>query len=123
MFSETEAEFEASSSDQAFGDVTISLGYWYYRSIVVHTVPYVVVIISVFSSDIIFMETDWWLVCLLAILYTLLNYAVCTYNRVNVLYYMDWSIISSISAYSPLFSTVGFTTLALAHHIFICIIT
>ena len=123
IFSETETQFRAGSSDQAFGDNGWSLGYWYYRSIVIHTVPYFMTLICVFSSDVIFMETDWWLLVLIGILYTLFNYAACTYNRVNVIYYMDWSIISAISAYSPLFCTVGFTTVALAHHFFIVCMT
>ena len=51
---------------------------------------------TVFISDIIFMETDWWLLLFTALLYMLTNYGICTWLQVDSVYFMDWAVISKI---------------------------
>ena len=66
-------------TDEAFGDNVASLSYFYYRSIVKNTMPLVMSILLIFGSDIIFLESDWWLSICAALTYTLMNYCVCQY--------------------------------------------
>ena len=63
--------------DEAFGDNEVTLAYFYYRSVIKHTLPFIMSLSSVFGSDIIFLESDWWLVIMLSISYTAVNYSVC----------------------------------------------
>ena len=55
------------------GDVFVNEVIWYYRSIVIHTLPFVVMACSVLLTDVTFLESDWWLVLLTGLLYTLTN--------------------------------------------------
>ena len=109
--------------DEAFGDNALTLTYFYYRSIIKHTLPFLMSVSSIFGSDIIFLESDWWLVVVLAISYTATNYSICEYAGNNKVYFMDWTIVSKITPYSPIVAGVGFTIITLAFHFFLCLFT
>lgn len=74
-------------------------------------------------TDTIFLETDWFLLFNTTIVYLLVNWAVTKYSGKDSVYFLDWSEISSINAYSPIVSGVGFTVMGLAQHFFLCMFT
>jgi hypothetical protein len=68
---------------------------------------------TIFFSDIIFLESDWYLVFVISALYLLINFGMCEYADTKQVYFLDWSIVSKISAYSPMVASIGFSILAL----------
>ena len=97
--------------------------FFYYKAVLVNTLPFLLLCWNVFLSDVIFLESDWWIICLTAFLYMMTNYIVCTILSVDSVYYMNWSKISAIEAYSPLVSTVCYMLIALACHFFMCLMS
>ena len=59
----------------------------------IHTVPIILSTISIFSADIIFLETDWWLNFEFCIFYLFLNYSLAEYSGNDVVYYLNWSTV------------------------------
>jgi hypothetical protein len=74
-------------------------------------------------TETIFLETDWFLIFNTTILYLLVNWAVTKYSGKNAVYFLDWSTINSINAYSPLVAGVGFAIISLAQHFFLSMLT
>jgi len=94
IFPSTQQMYKEGATDEAFGDNTVSLTYFYYRSIIKNTLPLLMSITMIFGSDVIILESDWWLSVLMAITYTFTNYAVCQYVKKDTVYFMDWGVIS-----------------------------
>lgn len=74
-------------------------------------------------SETIFLETDWFLLSNTAIVYLLVNWAVTKYSGKDSSYFLDWSEISKINAYSPLVSGLGFIVVSEAQHFFLTMFT
>jgi hypothetical protein len=94
IFPEQNEHYKAATAKYILGDNYFTDFYWYYRSIVLHSLPFFLMMICVFMTDIIFLETDWWLISLTAFFYTMFNYAVTVYLGLDKVYYMDWGIVS-----------------------------
>ena len=63
--------------DEAFGTNDFTTVYFYIRSILTHTTPYLALWFMTFTADIIYLESDWYLVLLYGIVYTFINFSVC----------------------------------------------
>lgn len=116
-------QYKLSTLDETYGENWYSVSYYYYRSIVMHSLPFMMTICTIFFSDIIFLESDWYIVFVITALYLIINFALCEYTGTNSVYFLDWSIISKISAYSPLVASVGFSIIALGQHFFYVLMT
>ena len=119
----TEEAFRESSFDEAFGSSQAAQTWWWVRSVLKHLLPYIACLASCVITDVIFLETDWWLIPLTGLAYTFVNFMVCRYKGVNSVYFMDWTNHSDITAYSPFVDCVAFTIVALASHFFMCLAT
>lgn len=114
VFPRTYDLYKASSVDETYGDNVWSLSYFYLRGMLQHTLPLLISLGQTFTTDVIVLETDWLLVVLTSVLYVATNWAVSKYAVEDDVYFLDWSTISRISAYSPLVAGAGFTVVALA---------
>jgi hypothetical protein len=120
----TGVDFYKSSLDEAFGSNIYSNSYFFVRNILVHTVPFVSTIFSIFMADIVFLESDWWLNVDIAVGYLFVNYAVMEYSGTDQIYYLNWADQNgSIGAYTPVFTTFLFGTIAFGMHFMMCLIT
>jgi hypothetical protein len=91
----TGQDYYKSSLDEAFGIESSYLtlivqSYFMVRNIVVHTLPFIMSMVSVFMADVVFLESDWWIIFDTAALYLFTNYAVTYYSGTNLVYYFDW---------------------------------
>ena len=50
----------------------------------------------IFMSDVVFLETDWYLIFVMTIWYTFTNWSVAKYAGVDTIYFMNWSLTNSI---------------------------
>ena len=114
MFPRTFELYKASSIDETYGDSVWSLSYFYLRGVLQHSLPFLISLGQTFATDVIVLETDWHLLVTVSVLYVATNWAVSKYAVEDDVYFLDWSTISRISAYSPLVSGAGFTVLSLA---------
>ena len=53
--------------------------YYYARNVYIHNMPFIITTVSIFSADIIFLESDWWLLFEIAVLYIFTNYSMAYY--------------------------------------------
>lgn len=123
VFPQTWKMWQQSVVDQTYGEGDLSQGFYYVQDIILHTVPFMMSFASIFVTETIFLETDWFLICNTTIVYLLVNWAVTKYSGTDSVFFLDWSEISSINAYSPLVAGAGFTILGLAQHFFLCMFT
>ena len=123
IFPSNYESYKQSTLDDTYGDNWATVSYYYYRSIIIHTIPFLMCSCTIFIADIIFMESDWWVVIVIGAIYLIVNFGLSKYADTYQLYFLDWSIVSKISAYSPLVATTGFGVLALGQHFFLCLFT
>jgi hypothetical protein len=83
MFPNTGVEYYKSSLDEAFGqdDQAASFTlfiqvYFFVRNILVHNLPLVISVVTTIMSDVVFLESDWWINFELGAAYVFVNYAV-----------------------------------------------
>ena len=81
-----------------------------------YTFPLFVALTSLFIADVIVIESDWWINIVISGLYLFINYTISDYRDTNRIYYLDWTVVSSITPFSPVFSTVGFGFIAMSLH-------
>lgn len=77
----------------------------------------------IFATETIFLETDWFLLMYTGLGYLFVNWAVTKYSGKNSVFFLDWSEISSINAYSPLVAGGGFFIVGLAQHFLLSMLT
>lgn len=87
-------QYKASVADDAFGDNAVTVTLFYAKTFFLHSCPFFVMLTSIFISEIIFMETDWWLIVMISFVYTVVNYGVCTWKGIDEIYFMDWAVVS-----------------------------
>jgi len=97
--------------------------YYYIRDPIVNTVPLLLSVTSLFIADVIIVESDWWIHVVTSTLYLGVNYLVSDYTGVKRIYYLDWTTVSEITPFSPVFSTMGFGFIALSLHFLLCALT
>mmetsp|Transcript_17848 Transcript_17848/g.30287 ORF Transcript_17848/g.30287 Transcript_17848/m.30287 type:complete len:102 (+) Transcript_17848:625-930(+) len=85
--------------------------------------PIVMTLIATMSSDVIFLESKWWVIAEVAVAYLITNYVVSVAKNVTEVYYLDWSISYEISPFSPVFGSLGLTLIAIAAHFAMGIVT
>ena len=83
-------------------------GYFLIRNIVIHTAPLFISLISVFITDVVFLETDYLLIMVTTIIYVFINFVMCKYAGDDQLYYLNWETVANISPYSPIFASLAF---------------
>ena len=89
-----------------------------------HTFPLLATLASIFTADIILLETDWWLNLDVAVAYVVTNYTICKYYDVGQVYYLTWGELSQgIQAYEPIFTAFLFLVLAVSAHLMLALIT
>ena len=110
-------DYDASSLEEAFGKNILTDSYFLVRNLVVHTVPLLFTLISVFITDVVFLETDYLLIILTTIIYVFTNFVTCKYADDDQLYYLNWETVAKISPYSPIFASVAFDGVAIAGHL------
>ena len=64
------------------------------RNIIQHSVPYLLTVFTVFTSDLMFLESDWWIILLTGVFYIIVNYSISEYADSTAVYFMDWSVVS-----------------------------
>ena len=96
---------------------------YYIQDIVTHTLPFVISTVLVFITETIFLETDWFLLMNTAIVYLFVNWTVTLYSGKSSVFFLDWSQVSSINAYSPMVAGGGFFIIGLAQHFFLAMAT
>jgi len=82
-----------------------------------------VAVTSLFIADVIIVESDWWINILISTMYLFINFLVSDYTGVDRVYYLDWTVVSNITPYSPVFSTIGFGFITMSFHFTLCGIT
>jgi hypothetical protein len=92
-------------------------GYFLIRNIVIHTAPLFISLISVFITDVVFLETDYLLIMVTTIIYVFINFVMCKYAGDDQLYYLNWETVANISPYSPIFASLAFDGVAVAGHL------
>ena len=98
--------------------------YFFVRNIIVHTFPFVASVVTTFMSDVVYLESDWWLNFDLGVAYVFVNYATTQYSGTDEVYYFNWGTKDqSIGAYSPLFDSTVLGLIAFAIHFMMCLIT
>lgn len=115
--------YQQGSINETYGDNWLSSTFYNIRSIFHHTLPYLCSMSVVFLTDVVFLETDWYLIMICGLLYTLMNCAIAHLSNNNTMYFMDWAVITQIQPYNPLVSCFAFVALAVAHHFFLCMLT
>ena len=56
--------------------------------------PYLLTVFTVFTSDLMFLESDWWMIILTGLGYIIVNYGISEYAGSTQVYFMDWSVVS-----------------------------
>ena len=75
------------------------------------------------ASDVIIMESKWWMNVEVAVGYIITNYIVALGQQQNVAYYLDWSMEYDISPHSPVFGAATLTLVGIAYHYFLAVVT
>lgn len=89
-----------------------------------HTIPFIATIAAIFTADVVFLESDWWINVDIAVGYVFVNYAITEYSGTDQIYYLDWADVSgSIMSYTPVFIAFAFGIIAFAMHFMMCLIT
>ena len=83
----------------------------------IHTLPLLISLGSIFITDVVFLETDYLLIIEVTILYVFINFVMSKYAGDDQLYYLDWETVAKISPYSPIFASVAFDLVAIAGHL------
>lgn len=107
----------------AFQDQSSTYNYWQFRMFTMHLLPVLLTTFQIFMSDIVFMETDWWLPIVVALIYILVNWTLTTYNKKTMIYYMDWSMISKITPFSPIVSSAGIIIISTTSQFYLSMLT
>lgn len=94
FFPQVEAQYSNSSFKDGMGENTVNEVLWYYRSIIIHTLPFFVCVLALMLTDVTILESDWWLVLLTALAYTLTNLCVSMWLKNDKVYFMDWAVVS-----------------------------
>ena len=74
IFPSINDQYKSSTMDETYGDNWLTITYYYYRSIVIHTLPFLMSVCTIFFSDIIFLESDWYVVVIISALYLIVNF-------------------------------------------------
>ena len=83
--------YKQSNMDELYGDNWFSTTLFYMRNMFQHTVPFLVTFSCIFMSDVVFLETDWYLIFCMTMWYTFTNWVTAKYAGVDQLYFMNWS--------------------------------
>ena len=56
--------------------------------------PFICVFTVSFLADVVFLESDWYLIVVGGMFYTMTNWMVSLYTKNDKIYFMDWSLVS-----------------------------
>ena len=116
-------EFDGTTLSEVYGDDAFTKTMYSGRMIVVNVLPIIMTTTSILMANVILMESKWWLILETGAIYLCVNYIVALQQGVTSVYYVDWSIESGISPYSPVFGTLTLSMAAVGWHFFVCIMT
>ena len=116
-------EFSTSTLGEGFTESFESTSYYKLRSVIVNTLPFYVCLLSVFLSDVIIMETDWYVHMMTTFTYMLVNFAISEYSGIKEVFYLDWTTQANIMPFGPLFTTLTYFFIACGMHFFLSVST
>lgn len=98
--------------------------YFIIRNIIINVWPVICTILNIFTSDIVFIEVDWWLFPMMTIIYFIINYLVTQYSGLTEVYIIDWSVDDfSTYSYVPLIEIVALMASLISIHLLTCMMT
>ena len=79
VFPNSATAYDTGALTEAFGAGWWIEVYFVVRNYIVHTIPFVFTVLNILSADIIFLESNWWLMPTTAALYFICNFLVGQY--------------------------------------------
>jgi len=98
--------------------------YFIIRNYVVHFIPLAFTTANLFMSDIIFLESDWYLMPIVSCTYLLLNFAISQYFGLSQLYILQWDNVGSTTTeFIPFIVMLGYLAALMSVHFATAIMT
>ena len=88
-----------------------------------HTVPFIVTFVNTIQSDVIYMESDWFFMPILSLLYLFVNFCVSEYSGKEQVYILRWTRNIQYLEFIPFIIMSGYMLVLLSTHFTTCIIT
>jgi hypothetical protein len=123
VFPNSASAYDTSQLNEALGNSWVVQAYFFMRNYIVHTIPFCVTFCNIFSSDIVFMETDWYLMPTTAMFYMLVSFSVGSYSGKEQIYILKWTNTDTYIEFIPFVIMCGYMLALLSVHIVTCIIT
>jgi hypothetical protein len=116
-------EFNTTTLGEVYGNSNTVRAYFFFRTVVFNVSPLVMTMAIIYLSDVVFMESKWWLIVEWGIAYIIVNYTVSVIKQTYVVYYIDWERTSDITPFSPIFGSFGLILAAITWHFMVSSVT
>ena len=124
IFPNSSTLYQQSSLTYSFGDTFYVQMYFIIRNVIINIIPALCTVLNILSSDIVFIEVDWWLFPLISVIYLIANNLVTQYSGLTQVYVIDWSVSDQNTySYVPLIEIFAFMILLVSIHLLTCMLT
>ena len=123
VFPNSASAYDTAQLNEALGSTWAAQAYFFLRNYVVHTVPFLVTSANIFLADVVFMETDWYLMPTTAMFYLLVSFSVSAYSGKEQIYILKWTNTDTYIEFIPFMVMCAYMLALLSVHFIFCIIT
>lgn len=123
VFPNSASAYDTAQLDEAFNSSWLVQVYFFLRNYIVHTLPFLVTTMNIFLADVVFLETDWYLMPTTAMFYLLVSFSVSTYSGKEQIYILKWTNNDTYIEFIPFIIMCGYMMALLSVHYVTCITT
>jgi len=109
--------YDKSNLEEAIGTSWLVQVYFIFRNYIIHLIPFLCTTANLFMSDIIFLESDWYLMPIVSTTYLLCNFAICQYFGLTQLYILQWDNAGNTTTeFIPFIVMIGYLAALMSVH-------